>query len=337
MRQIEKFFDIETSYSKKHKLNTCDKKVPQEYLDQIEKGCSIEQLETMMRNKFDVFKYKTQITIHGIFPELSTRRVGYYVNLTQNKNKSVGVRYNAIDYEKKTRLFQMLQTLGLWTIESNSTKYSLFRMKRLPSDWSKNREQIMEIVNEYKDAAEKIDKSLFVGNVSCYVAQGLFCYYMCLDVNICCFYERNFEKLFENLSGMTYAEGKKIYDEKVAEKERKDAEKKAELDAWYEQRNKEREAKKAALPERTKKFVEDHPLNGFVLTTNYIPQSGDIIAFVRNDYDFNLSWDIKRLKKCFGKMNATPCNENGEKIYSRLGGGVAKEIYPSVYVKRASA
>ncbi len=36
-------------------------------------------------------------------------------------------------------------------------------------------------------------------------------------------------------------------------------------------------------------------------------------------------------------MNATPCNVNGEKVYTRLGGGIAKEIYPSVYVKRASA
>lgn len=334
MRQIEKFFDIETAYSKKHKLNTCNKQVPQQYLNEIEKGCSIEQLEKMMEQKFDVFKYKTQITVHGIFPELSTRRIGYYVNLTQNKNKSVGVRYTAIDRAKKERLYSMLETLGLWSIESNSTKYYLFRAKRLPSDWNKNREKIMKIVNEYKAAAEKIDRSLFIGNVSCYIAQGLFYNYICLDVNICCFYEKNFERLFETLSGMTYAEGKQKYEDKIAENKRQDAKRKAELDAWYEQHKKEREAKEASLIERKKKFVEEHPLKGFSLVTDYIPQSGDLIADVRADYNYNLSWRVCRLKKCFDKMNATPCDENGEKSYS-CKGGIARTNYTNVYVKRA--
>lgn len=333
MRQIEKFFDIETSYSKKHKLNTCDKKVPQEYLDQIEKGCSIEQLETMMRNKFDVFKYKTQITIHGIFPELSTRRVGYYVNLTQNKNKSVGVRYNAIDYEKKTRLFGMLAKVSDWHIESNSTKYAIYKMERLPSNWGKNREKIMEILNRYKAEAERIDKSLFVGNVSCYVAQGLFCNYMVLDVNICCFYEKNFKALFENLSGMTNEEGKTKYASIVAEEKRKQAEKKAETDAWLAERKKKREEMEATLPERREIFVKDNPLSGFVLKENYIPQNGDIVASIYEDYDYKLSWRIVRMKKCFGKMNASPCNENGERSWTSRGGSVARPIYKNVYVK----
>ena len=333
MRQLEKFFDIETPYSKKHKLNTCSRNVPQEYLDQIEKGCSIEQLETMMANKFDVFKYKTQITIHGVFPELSTRRVGGYVNLTQNQNKSVGVRYTAIDYEKKRRLFSMLKTIGHWSVESNSTKYSIYKSERLPSDWKKNREKIMEIVNRYKAEAEKVDKSLFIGNVQCYIAQGLFCCFMCLDVNICSFYESNFEILFENLSGMSFAEGKKKYDEIIAEKERKDAEKQAEIDAKYEQMQREREAKKATLEERKRKFADDNKLSGFVFIANYIPQNGDTIATIREDYDYNLRWDFRRLKKCFGKMNATPVDKDGNKTYSS--GSIANSVYKNVYVKRA--
>lgn len=334
MRQLEKFFDIETHYSKKHKLNTCSRNVPQEYLDQIEKGCSIEHLETMMAKKFDVFKYKTQITIHGVFPALSTRRVGMYVNLTQNQNKSVGVRYTAIDREKKGRLFDMLKTLGLWSIESNSTKYSIYKTERLPNDWKKNREKIMEIVNRYKAEAEKIDRSLFVGNVQCYVGQGLFCCYMCLDVNICCFYEKDFERLFENLSGISFAEGKKKYDVIIEEKERKAAEKQSEFDAWYEQQQREREEKKATLEERRQKFVNENKLQGFVFVENYVPRHGDIIAFVREDYDYNLSWNIRMLNKCFGKMNATPCDQNGKKDnYKR--GGIAQNVYKNVYVKYA--
>lgn len=334
MRQLEKFFDIETPYSKKHKLNTCSRNVPQEYLDQIEKGCSIEHLETMMAKKFDVFKYKTQITIHGVFPALSTRRVGMYVNLTQNQNKSVGVRYTAIDREKKGRLFDLLKTLGLWSVESNSTKYSIYKTERLPNDWKKNREKIMEIVNRYKAEAEKIDRSLFVGNVQCYVGQGLFCCYMCLDVNICCFYEKDFEKLFENLSGMSFADGKRKYDEIVAENKRKAAEQEKELDAWFEQRRKEREEKKATLDERKKQFVNTNKLPGFVFVENYLPKNGDTVATIQEDFDYNLYWDIRKLKKVFGKINATPVDINGNKLYSR-NGGIAKSSYKNVYVKYA--
>lgn len=196
MKQLEKFFDIETQYDKKHKLNTCNKKVPQEYLTSIENGCSIEQLEEMMHKKFDVFKYKTQITIHGIFPELSTNRVGWYVNLTQNKNKSIGVRYTAIDHEKKTRLFGLLSKVCDWRITENSSQYYINKMEVLPSDWKNNREKILEIVRKYEAEAKKIDKSLFVGNVSCYIAQGLFHCYICLDVNICCFYEKKLSETF---------------------------------------------------------------------------------------------------------------------------------------------
>ena len=231
----------------------------------------------------------------------------------------------------------MLQTLGLWTVESNSTKYSICRMQQLPNDWKNNRDTIMEIANKYKTDAEKIDKTLFVGNVQCYVAQGLFCCYMCLDVNICCFYEKDFEKLFENLSGMNFTEGKQKYDEIACERKRKEAEKEAELDKWFEQREKEREEKKASLTERKRKFVEEHPLEGFVLTTNYVPKNGDIIASVHEDFDYNLSWRIRRISKCFGKMNATPCDEKGNKVFSRSGGGIAKNIYPNIYLKTPNA
>ena len=209
MKQLEKFFDIETQYDKKHKLNTCNKKVPSEYLTSIEKGCSLERLEEMMHKKFDVFKYKTQITIHGLFPELSTNRVGGYVNLTQNKNKSIGVRYTAIDHEKKTRLYNLLSKISDWHITENSCQYYINKMEELPSDCKNNREKILEIVRKYEAEAKQIDKSLFVGNVSCYIARGLFRNYMCLDANICCFYEKDFYKLFENLSVMTWEEGQK--------------------------------------------------------------------------------------------------------------------------------
>lgn len=219
MKQLEKFFDIKTPCDKKHKLNTCNKKVPQEYLDKVEDGCCLEQLEEMVRNKFDVFKYGTQITIHGIFPELSVRRIGGYVNIVQNKNKSIGVRYTAIDRYKKERLFYLLRDVAGWRIGDKSNSFLIYKATPLPN----NREGALKIVDEFKQEADKINRDLFIGNVSCYTFDFYGQYYICLVVNICCFYEKNFNALFENLSGMSLREGRKVQKEKLEKENAKRA------------------------------------------------------------------------------------------------------------------
>ena len=311
MKQLEQFFSIETECDKKHKLNTCNKQVPLEYLASIEKGCSIEHLEEMMREKFDVFKYKTQITIHGIFPELSTNRVGWYVNLTQNKNKSIGVRYTAIDHDKKERLFCLLSKVSEWRVQENSTQYYICKMQVLPNDWEKNRDKVLEIVRKYEAEAKKIDKNLFVGNVSCYVAQGLFHNYMCLDVNICCFYEKNFEKLFENLSGMTLKDGKKKYAAIQAEEKRKNDE----LEAKWRKEAEERKLKEAdernKAEERRNKFISENPApEGYSRRENYQPQVGDNICRLYFDkYSKTYKWVEFTCKKYFGKLKEKPVDK----------------------------
>lgn len=309
MKQLEKFFSIETEYDKKHRLNTCKKKVPQEYLTQIENGCSIEQLEEMMRKKFDVFKYGTQITIHGIFPELSTRCIGgYYVNLIQNKNKSVGVRYTAIDYEKKTRLFNALTPITNWSVTQNSSCYLIHKMERLPNGCEENREKILEIVHKYEAEAKKIDRSLFVGKVSCYIAEYLFRYYIVLDLDICCFYEKNFRKLFENLSGMTWEEGQKKYEEYQSEKKRKDEE----FEARWKKEAEERKAKEAENKKKQEaainQFVLENPVpEGYTKRESYKPQAGDNVCRLYFDkYEKKFMWVELTCKKYFGKVKEKP-------------------------------
>lgn len=325
MKQLEQFFSIETEYDKKHKLNTCNKQVPLEYLASIEKGCSIEQLEEMMREKFDVFKYKTQITIHGIFPELSTNRIGLYVNLTQNKNKSIGVRYTAIDHDKKERLFCLLSKVSEWRVQENSSQYYICKMEGLPNDWEKNRDKVLEIVRKYEAEAKKIDKSLFVGNVSCYVAQGLFYSYMCLVVNICCFYEKNFGKLFENLSGMTLEDGKKKYAAIQAEEKRKHDELEAK---WQKGKLKEAEERKRA-EERRNKFISENPApEGYSRRENYQPQVGDSVCRLYFDkYSKTYKWVELTCKKYFGKLKEKPVDKDFDDYW-------CKPIFTNwVYVK----
>ena len=145
MKKTEVLFEMSSKYDSKHITNANKgRKVPQEILDEIEAGCSLETLEKLLGKNFKVFKYKTQLTIHGEFPEVSTRRIGGYSNLFQNKNLSIGVRWNAVDYEKKTKLYTLLKFTDGWSIEHNSQEYSVLKMERVDnSDCEKAKETVL--------------------------------------------------------------------------------------------------------------------------------------------------------------------------------------------------
>jgi hypothetical protein len=82
----------------KRKLNTAPRTIPNITLDTIERdGLTLESLSGV---NVPVYKYRTQITIHGLWPETDGYCFGYK-NLVQNKNGSFGVRYAAIDGRKK--------------------------------------------------------------------------------------------------------------------------------------------------------------------------------------------------------------------------------------------
>lgn len=304
MKKIEKFFDIKTPCDKKHKLNTCNKKVPQDYLDKIEDGCSLEQLEEMVRNKFDVFKYETQITIHGIFPELSVRRIGGYANIVQNKNKSIGVRYTAIDCYKKERLFNLLRDVAGWCIEDKSNSFLVYKATPLPN----NREEALKIVDEFKQETDKINKDLFIGNVSCYTFDLYGQYHICLEVNVCCFYEKDFNALFENLSGMSLKEGLQAQKEKLEKEKAERAQRELKWKKEAEEREKEREQAKAKSQEIISKFISETPPPAiYTKRENYELKAGDKICRLYFDkFDKKLVWVECICKKCFGKMHIKP-------------------------------
>ena len=66
--------------------------------EEIEKGVSIESLESL---NVPVYRYKTQITIHGVLPDIGNEIVNGYKSIIQNGNGTCGVRYIAVDGAKK--------------------------------------------------------------------------------------------------------------------------------------------------------------------------------------------------------------------------------------------
>lgn len=106
-------------------LNTAPTVRPNVELDEIQRGVTIERLESL---NVPVYQYATQITIHGRFHHIDTEylRVNGYKSVIANQNKSIGVRYIAIDAEKKSIIQKALYYAGNqhgWHMLSDSTGY----------------------------------------------------------------------------------------------------------------------------------------------------------------------------------------------------------------------
>ena len=138
-QKIEKVFSTSENFDKKNKINRSSKKVNQSTLDAIENGITIEQLETLCKG-IPIYKYKTQITIHGLFPELQNSYINRYKCLIQNKNLSIGVRYQAIDSAKKSLIREYASHAG-YACHYNSVENYIY---------------LSVAINDKQDYAEKL-------------------------------------------------------------------------------------------------------------------------------------------------------------------------------------
>lgn len=75
--------------------------------------------------KLPVCFYQTQMTIHGIFNDFDPffLKVKGYKSIIQNKNKSIGVRYVAIDSHKRDFIIKYLSLFGIKRKRSSTDDY----------------------------------------------------------------------------------------------------------------------------------------------------------------------------------------------------------------------
>ena len=83
----EKLFEKNGITDNKHILNTSEITVDESVLNEIEKGgVTLERLNELNKSGLDIYKYQTQITIHGLFPELGV--ITYMVISYYSKTKT---------------------------------------------------------------------------------------------------------------------------------------------------------------------------------------------------------------------------------------------------------
>lgn len=273
-KDTEVLFKQATCDTKK-KLNRSSKKIELSLLSILEKGITSEQLDTF---QVPIFKYGGQITIHGHFPELTrTLSIGGYKNIFQNKNLSLGVKYDAIDYEKKSRIYKAFNHIYGFRIEHNSKEFCAYKMIEV-----KDREDVLRKQAENQPLMDKID--IPFGNKRMYFTKinfwGTTQYYLVLTVHINAIYEKDmpdfFLKTFSRTEEDIFSEIKRIEEEKEMENKRYWAE-------WRKQREEEKEKTNTLLKKEEARLLE----SGYKKTENIPVKEGLTVLFlsITTDYD----------------------------------------------------
>lgn len=94
--------------------------------EELENGVTLERLDSL---NVPVLRYSTQVTIHGKLPAFDvSARPGGYRAVFLNGNGSVGVRFSAIDAEKKELIARVARVSGSgWFTHRNSAGFEICR------------------------------------------------------------------------------------------------------------------------------------------------------------------------------------------------------------------
>ena len=185
--------------------------------ERLERGVTIEELSAI---GVPVYRYETQVTIHGNLPGLRQARVNGYKSLVENGNGSLGVKYVAIDSEKKQLLRKACRVLGSKFRGSfNSQGFTLFTSASSKAD----------IVAEYESfPRDLIHGSIYAGALM-YGGFGLFVEVGCIDAD-------KVDALLTYLTGKGESECKQAIEAFESEQNRKYEERQAQAKVDAEKR-----------------------------------------------------------------------------------------------------
>lgn len=193
---IEKLFDNSFSFDSKHKVNTTNKVLPLGIVENINNGVTLEQLNDLIAKGYDIYKYSTQITIHGICKDLTDNNVFLYKSLILNKNKSLGVKWIAVDAEKKNEICTKLEYFG-WSTVQSSTKFYPTKVVRFS-----NKEDAKKQCAVYRNIIDRIGNNMFYGSYNIYIGEIFSMYFAVIELFINGIKQENVTPLLEKILDM---------------------------------------------------------------------------------------------------------------------------------------
>ncbi len=312
LTKTEQIFKRVTDIDKKNKLNRSELVISKDIIDEIEKGQITSEILDTLLNKDLIYKYNTQITIHGIFPLFQRYDIQqHYKNIFQNKNLSIGVRYNAIDYNRKLELFRKIKRYSDYNYHLSASELYLYQFRIV-----KDQNELLTIEKEFKDKASKIDTTLFNGSVN--VVKGYIPYYgyACkIEIGINSIYEKDTDKVLLNIIDLT-KEQIEVKEQALLEKEKqKDNERKE----WEAQYALEKQAKIETLKPELEKIKSQLELKYTKLTEKDINnlKHGLYIKPVISTYDNIIKYEFvsyNKDKNIFRKITIDKLDLNDTKV-----------------------
>ena len=310
-KDIVTILENQGQIDKKHKLNTCPNQIiKDEILNELEdKGATLERLDELNK-KIDIFRYRGQITIHGIFSELLNNRIGSYKNIFQNKNKSIGVKWDAIDHEKKCFIYSQLEYFGFFTIH-NSKDFAAVKSYRCF-----DKDEYNKRLSELKVIEQRINKSLFFGYCGIYTYKDWGAVYLQLVVSINAIYQKNVNELLSQIAGVPFEQ----IEQQIKEiKQKRENERIETIKRW--------EMEKAHEQKIINDFIQNNPIENCEQVVKYEVNEGDILikADVNSknipSYTFKRVTKIRRsyfLQEINFETKEKSCYGDGHKIRKKM-------------------
>lgn len=230
------------NFDAKNILNRSQGVVSQEIIDQIESGGITSEM--LQGFPFPIFKYRTQITLHGKF---NTDRdyyiTGGYKNLIINKNKSLGVKYSAIDMQKKLFINKVLRLEESRFFMDINSSHSVIGAYLVYSET--NLETMKQVF--------KLLPTNYIGFSQLYLSQSMFGTYIVIKLYLNAIYQSDLFPFLSQLLQKDYTQ--EIFDANHLAKELAD---KARYEASHLEYQKKRETEQANFNAAKDKFLSDN-------------------------------------------------------------------------------
>lgn len=303
--EVSEFMLDSSAYDNKHINNLApDKNIPYSVIENLNKvGMTLENIDHLTSEGFPVCKYKTQVTVHGICPELKHEYIGGYKCLTVNQNQSLGIRWVGIDTDKKKRIGAIANKIAYVKEkdENNIATYHYYRDSTVTSlrlvickvsykGWIPYvPDKAKEIAEEFIKTVNDSTKGLFFGYAHTITTKETFFKpaLYCVDIVILGIYEKQIETFIRKVYGLSESE----YKAKLARFDELEAEYKEKRRQEEEESKRQEAEKEKSLQESLPKFKEEydkycalfaqqHPIpDGFIkCNPQDKPKSGDIIC-----------------------------------------------------------
>lgn len=241
MKKIETLLNIDTNgkFDTPKKLNRSSKAILPQTVEQLEDGIFTSEMIKELAKSYPVYRYRTCITVHGLWPEVERTRIGGYKNVHQNQNGSVEIYYSAIDKEKIDTIREQLRgTTSPFRYSENSTsrEFAIYR--------TVTKETLPQVRAELEPIARELSELNIYGYVNLYLAADMFRNYLVLSLHPLAIPAAEVSKLILKLSRLSKEEHEAQRAAYIQQQAQEEQQRKADYEA-LKQRQAAAEAAKA--------------------------------------------------------------------------------------------